>query len=61
MNKNLSNQISINRLNIKIYLNTLFPAVAPTRHGRLPLNFPAATVRGKTLLANCNENTGTSI
>lgn len=45
----------------KIFFYTLFPEVAPTRHGRLPLNFPTATVRGKTLFVNCKEKTGTSI
>lgn len=45
----------------KNQIYTLFPAVAPTRHGRFPLNFPTATVRGNTLLLNCNEKTGTNI
>jgi hypothetical protein len=35
--------------------------VAPTIHDRFPLNFPTATVRGKTLLLNCKEKIGTNI
>jgi hypothetical protein len=62
MNKNLWNKIYMNQFLIeKNQIYTLFPAVAPTRHGRFPLNFPTATVRGNTLLLNCNEKTGTNI
>jgi hypothetical protein len=46
---------------IEKMISTLFPAVAPTRQDRLPLNFPTANVRGKTLLFNCNEKTGINI
>lgn len=41
--------------------STLFPAVAPTRHDCFPLNLPTLTVRGNTLVFNCNEKTGTNI
>ena len=33
-------------------LATLFPAVAPTRQDRLPLNFPTASVRACTFVFN---------
>jgi hypothetical protein len=49
------------QLGIKKYVHTLFPAVAPTRQGRFPLNLPTETVREIILLLNCNEKTGTNI
>lgn len=65
MNKNLFLKQQKNNTFVWIYFKlniyTLFPAVAPTRLARFPLNLPTATVRGNTLLLNCNEKTGTNI